>query len=261
MTITTRPRPIPPNLWKACPQVALHCGEAMELMRSLPTASVDAVVTDPPYSSGGMMRGDRVLRTSDKYVLAGTALQRPDFHGDNRDQRSWTHWCETWMTECLRIVRPGGYLMAFTDWRQLPSMSDAIQSAGWVWRGQVAWDKTEAARPQKGWFRTGQLEYVMLASSGPMLPEQQRPGPCLGGVWREAVNARTKHHITGKPVGLMRWLLGVLPAGAVVLDPFAGSGSTLLAARELGMRAIGCELSPAICQTAGDRLAQFTLPL
>lgn len=253
--------PITPPPFYRDPAVTLYQGDSLHVLRGLPSDSVDIVVTDPPYSSGGLMRSDRALKTSDKYTVTGTAIQRPEFHGDNRDQRSFAFWCSLWMSECLRIVRPGGYMMAFTDWRQLPSMSDAVQAGGWIWRGLVAWDKTEAARPQKGWFRTGQMEYIMLASNGGMPQEQLRDGPCQGGVWRGSVNSAEKLHITGKPVGLMQWLLGVMPKGATVLDPFAGSGTTLLAAKELGMKSIGIEMSREYCGIAARRMAQEVLAL
>ena len=181
--------------------VALYLGEMFALLRAMPSHSFDAVVCDPPYSSGGLMRSDRASKTSDKYVLTGTQQEgHPEFTGDNRDQRAFTFWCTLWMSECLRLVKPGGVLMSFIDWRNGPALADAIQAAGWIWRGRVSWDKTEAARPQKGWFRTGQLEDIMLGTHGPMLQEQLRDGPCLAGLWRGAVNSEPKHHITGKPV-------------------------------------------------------------
>jgi site-specific DNA-methyltransferase (adenine-specific) len=59
----------------------LHHGEALSVLRSLPDASVDAIVTDPPYSSGGFTRGDRTATTRAKYVLTGTQIERPAFAG------------------------------------------------------------------------------------------------------------------------------------------------------------------------------------
>lgn len=239
------------------PKTTIFRGDSLRILRDMPDESVDAVVTDPPYSSGGTFRSDRATQpASSKYVLHGTQTVRPEFYGDNRDQRSFLAWCSLWMAECLRIVRPGGVLMAFSDWRQYPTMSDAIQAGGWVWRGSVIWDKTEGSRPQKGWFRTGQSEFVMLGTKGSMPPEQERAGPCLAGVWRGASNPMEKLHITGKPVGLMRWLLGVVPAGGTVLDPFMGSGTTLVAARDLGLQSIGIEISEEYCTVATGRFSQ-----
>jgi site-specific DNA-methyltransferase (adenine-specific) len=242
--------------------ITLYQGEMFALLRAMPSGSFNAVVCDPPYSSGGLMRSDRVMKTSDKYVLTGTQQEgHPQFSGDNRDQRAFTFWCTLWMAECLRLVKPGGVLMSFIDWRNGPALSDALQAAGWLWRGRVSWDKTEAARPQKGWFRTGQLEDIMLGTNGPMPSEQLRDGPCLAGIWRGAVNSEPKHHITGKPVALMQWLLSVLPQGSAVLDPFAGSGPTLLACRKLGHSCVGIEEVGEYIEIVKRRFAQGELGL
>lgn len=238
----------------------VYQGEALDVLRALPDHHFDAVVTDPPYSSGGLMRSDRAIAPSAKYVLSGTQVQRPEFFGDNRDQRSFLLWATMWMTECFRVVKPGGVLLCFTDWRQIPVMSDAIQCGGWVWRGVVPWDKTEASRPQKGWFRA-QCEYILTASRGSLGMEQDRDGPCHPGLFRHSVRAADKHHITGKPTPLMQNLLGVVPAGGIVLDPFAGSGTTLVAAKNLGMKAVGVEMSREICETIKARLSQDVLNL
>lgn len=235
------------------PGLAVYAGDSMALMQGLPDAAVQAVVTDPPYSSGGLMRGDRTAKTSAKYVLTGTVRKLPEFSGDNRDQRSHLKWCAWWLSECFRVTAPGGVLLMFSDWRQLPTMTDAVQMAGWVWRGLVPWDKTEATRPQMGWFRA-QCEYVITATHGPMLREQDRlHRVCLPGISRNGVEAREKRHITGKPITVMEHLLRAVPAG-VVLDPFCGSGSTLIAARRRGLSAIGMEVAPEYVEVTRERL-------
>ena len=250
-----------PSPYWACDYATLYAGDSLSILRGLPTASVDAVITDPPYSSGGLMRSDRSLETSAKYVMEGTEKTHPEFYGDNRDQRSFAFWASLWLAECWRVTKPGGFLLCFTDWRQLPTMTDAIQAGGWVWRGIVPWDKTEAVRPQRGWFRA-QAEYVLTASHGTMGKEQERGVTvCLPGVFRENVRSAEKQHITGKPVALMQRLLEVVPSGGVVLDPFAGSGTTLLAAKNLGLRSIGCEMSPDYCEVIRRRLSQEVLAL
>lgn len=63
--------------------------------------------------------------------------------GDSKDQRSWTLWCTYWLSDCLRIAKDGAPLLAFSDWRQLPSMTDAVQAAGWIWREFVGVELSE----------------------------------------------------------------------------------------------------------------------
>ena len=237
--------------------VRLYLGDCLRVLPGLESGSFDAVVTDPPYSSGGMMRGDRAgQKTSGKYVLHGTARKAPEFSGDNRDQRGMLAWSQLWLAECRRLVRPGGALLCFSDWRQLPLMTDAIQCGGWVWRGIVPWDKTEGTRPQRGWFRA-QCEYVLTASNGSMGMECLREvGDCLPGCYRQNVMAGQKRHITGKPVALLEQLLRVVKPGGRVLDPFAGSGTTLLAARALGLEAVGVEETPENAAVAAEWLGE-----
>ena len=222
-------------------------GEALALLKDLPSASVDAVVTDQPYSSGGAFRGDRMDGTAKKYVTSSQQLQRPEFTGDNRDQRAYGYWCALWLAECLRVAKPGAPICLFSDWRQLPITSDALQAGGWIWRGVIPWDKI-TSRPQLGRFRQ-QAEFVLWGSSGPF-PVRVAGMP---GWFRVGTDRRDKHHQTGKPVDLMRQLVRICPAGGVVLDPFAGSGSTLVGALCEGRRAIGFELVSDYVRIARSR--------
>ena len=114
----------------------LHHNEALAVLRSLPEHSVDALVTDPPYS--GIADG---RSANSKYQTTKTP-RYPEFAGDNRDQRSDFIWWTLWGTECLRLLKPGAPVLVFSDWRQYPVVSDALQVAGFVWRGTLAWDKT-----------------------------------------------------------------------------------------------------------------------
>jgi len=142
--------------------VTCHLGDCLEILPTLD--GVDAIITDPPYSSGGAFRGDRMSKTSAKYVLTGTQIERPEFSGDNRDQRSFGYWCSLWMSLALRVSNPAAVACVFTDWRQLPVTTDYFQAGGWVWRGVVPWDK-ENYRPQMGRF-AAQCEYIVWGSAG-----------------------------------------------------------------------------------------------
>lgn len=220
--------------------VTLHGGDALAVLAEMDSASVDAVVCDPPYSSGGMVRGDRAGSTTvSKYVTAMNTQRDTivDFSGDNRDQRAYAYWSALWMSEALRVTRPGGVLLTFTDWRQLPATTDAIQSGGWVWRGIVPWFKP-AARPQSGRF-TNSCEYVVWGSAGGMGVDYS--APTLPGFF-QASAPRERDHLTQKPLDVMRGLIKIAPEGGVILDPFMGSGTTGVAAILEGRRFVGVEM-------------------
>lgn len=234
--------------------VTLYHGDALSVLRELPDESVDAVITDPPYSSGGLHRSDRNQSTSAKYVQAGVKVVRPDFQGDHRDQRSYLAWCSLWLSECLRIVKPGRPALVFTDWRQLPITSDALQAGGFVWRGVIAWDKGRGTRPSVGF--NAQAEYIVWGTRGPLDLGHE---VYLDGVQRASVRQAEKFHQTGKPPGLMEQLVQVSPPSGVILDPFLGSGTTAVAAARQGRGAVGIEVSDQYLTIALERLAQGSL--
>ena len=237
----------------------LYHGEALAMLQDMPTESVDMIATDPPYSSGGQFRSDRSAKTSSKYLGPENVGARPDFQGDNKDQRAFCYWSALWLSECHRIVRPGEYCCLFSDWRQYPISSDAIQAGGWIWRGVGVWDKTEAARPAKRRLRA-QAEFIIWGSKGPV-KEYDDYKPCLPGVFRVGIDTALRHHQTEKPLKLMEYILQLCRPSSTVLDPFAGSGTTLVAAKKLGYQAIGIEIEEQYCEMAANRLSQERLAL
>lgn len=217
-------------------------GDALlELQRWQPDRPVDVVLADPPYSSGGMIRSDRMRSTTAKYQNSGSA-NLPEFTGDNRDQRSWTTWTTLWLATARLHVRPSGYAAVFTDWRQLPSLTDAVQAAGWAWRGLFVWHKPNS-RPQVGMPSTGN-EFIVVATNGPVPdgahananPLIVEPAP------------RVRDHITQKPTAVIHRILDLLPdcwqRPLHILDPFAGSGVVQRAAAVRGDDTTSIELDP-----------------
>ena len=227
----------------------INHGDCLEIMRQIAAATFDGCVTDPPYSSGGMMRGDRTASTRQKYCQTGAKHDISSFSGDNRDQRGYLAWSTLWMSEARRATKPGGIIAVFTDWRQLPTTTDAIQAAGWVWRGIAPWVK-KTARPVKGRY-CQQAEFVVWGTNGP------RPidGKCARGAWIASTpGMKQRVHQTQKPDDVMAGILSVFEAGQSILDPFAGSGSTGRAAVSLGLDFTGIEMLQEFCDLAGQRI-------
>lgn len=185
--------------------------------------------------------------TRSKYVRADTENAAPDFQGDNRDQRGYLAWCAVWLSECRRVLRPGGHLLMCSDWRQLPVATDAVQAGGLVWRGILNWHKPAHQR-------VGQVsyacEYLVYATNGPVVP-----GPRIPGIYSEsAPHSSKRDHQTEKPAGLVRHCFGLLSGPSVVVDPFAGSGVVGEVAQEMGHTYRGCEISEHFAEVARRRL-------
>lgn len=227
----------------------LYLGESLAILPEL--GPIDGLMTDPPYSSGGQFRGDRMQKTSVKYQNTEHRGLYAEFSGDTRDQRSFGYWSALWLSACLEIARPGGLCVLCSDWRQLPTTTDALQAGGWVWRGVAVWDKTEASRPQRGRYRN-QCEYLVWGSKGALADA----GSCAPGAFRYSVASEQKHHITGKPTALFRDLLQLTEPGEIILDPFMGSGTTGVAAVKLGRRFIGIEIEERYFDIACRRIAE-----
>ncbi|MGO4413294.1 site-specific DNA-methyltransferase [Cupriavidus sp. KB_39] len=234
----------------------LYRSNALDVLRGLPDKSVDLFFTDPPYSSGGLHASTRAQAPGQKYIGSDVKTVYPEFNHDNKDQRSWTFWCLSWLGEAFRATKDAGHLVCFTDWRQLPSLTDAIQGAGFIWRSIAVWDKMSGgSRPRMGGF-SQQAEFMVWATKG-AVPAGHKVH--LPGVFPERL-PRPKRHMTEKPLGLAREVVRLVPPGSVVCDPFAGSGTFLVAALDAGHRWIGCELEPEYHKAAKARLRASAQP-
>jgi site-specific DNA-methyltransferase (adenine-specific) len=241
--------------------VTLYHGDCREILPTLSPRSVDAIITDPPYSSGGMYRSDRAMPTNGKYQISHeTDRSYGTFSGDNRDQRSFEKWVDSWASAALRLVPEGGGLGIFIDWRNVACVIDAVQIAGWVYRGLTPWHKGSDLRPNKGWFRRN-VEFIVWGSAGPLVCGPDAIGDCWDGLFVARVNDGNKQHQTGKPEALLMQMLSVRQEWRTYLDPFVGSGTLLLAAKELGHCAIGIEIEERYCEIAANRLRQEVLAL
>ena len=226
----------------------LH-GDVMHIVPHMTRAVFDAVITDPPYASGGASQTAKNRSTTEKYSSLRGDKALPDFDSDQMDQRSWTRWMCEWLQMVRAACKPGAPICLFIDWRQLPSMTDALQWAGWIWRGQIVWDK-QVSRPQRGRFRQ-QSEFALWASNGPL--PMDRPVGCLPGVFRYT-NPANRIHVTEKPLQLMRDVVQICVPGGRILDPFAGAGTTVLAAVKEGYEAVGIEVTDAYYKLGSDRV-------
>ncbi len=236
--------------------ITIYHGESLEILPQL--SGIGSVVTDPPYSSGGAFRGDRTRSTLSKYVTTDSAnsSRLSDFTGDNRDQRSFMAWASLWMLAARHASLPGAGLVSFIDWRQLPTLSDALQAGGWIWRNIATWHKP-GVRMQRGMF-SGSAEYLLFATNGPKVDHDGAPQNVFVC---QPDGSDAKEHIAQKPLAVMRWALSAVPPIGPVLDPFMGAGSTLVAAKNQGMQAVGIDVEERYCEIAARRLEQDVLQL
>ena len=221
-----------------------------------------ALITDPPYSSGGAFRSDRSRSSTEKYVGGGKtkdggqvqALVNIEIIGDNRDARSWTFWSTLWLSHVWQRLPNGAPVLTFTDWRQLPATTDCLQAAGFVWRGICPWTKP-SHRPHCGRFAAA-AEYFVWGTKGPMGIDFTKPP--LPGAFIYSPPLRSKRlHQTEKPLQLMADLMPICPPGCTVFDPFMGVATTGVAALQSGRKFVGIEMHPEYFRLACQRIEEF----
>lgn len=162
--------------------------------------------------------------------------------------------------EAARVTRRGRHVAAFGATRTLHEIGAQLSAAGLTVMDVVAF-------VGGGTFAKSQSTLVpafepMLLARVPGTPYHLNPARNAQNVVTSRKGAQESAHPTTKPYAWMTWLVDRLTdAGETVLDPFAGSGSTLLAARDLGRRAIGVELEERYCEIIAKRLAQGALDL
>lgn len=202
-------------------------GDCIEVMRSLPWASVDFILTDPPYLVNYRDRSGRSVAND-----AGNGA-----------------WLKPAFRQMHRVLRPDSLCVSFYGWNKVDLFMDAWKSAGFAIVGHIVFRKRYGSNARFLEYRHESA--YLLAKGRPPIPSSPVPDVLD---WEYSGN---KLHPTQKPVQPLKALISAFTKpGAVVLDPFCGSGSTLIAAQELSRRFIGIELDAQHHRTASNRIAQ-----
>lgn len=223
---------------------ALYAGDCLDVLRKLPDDSIDVVCTDPPYCSGGRNP------TQARGILSKSNHSRTEwFLGDNMGSDTYLWWMREVARQCVRIAKMGSQAQVFTDWRQYTTTVAAWESVGWTLRNVLVWDKARGGAMGSYWRNNH--EWVCIFSKGKPRPLAHRS---TYNTWT-GTKPQGGQHPTEKPVDLMRYLLSSVGGGAV-LDPFAGSGTTGVAALAEGMEFVGIDHEPAFVDIAAARLRE-----
>jgi len=130
----------------------LICGDCMEWMAKLPEASVDAIVTDPPYGLEFMgkdwdrlderslrARGENAVDSANRGYNESSLVKAPGFARTVEQARAAQDWHEAWAREALRVLKPGGHLLAFGGTRTYHRLACAVEDAGFEIRDTIVW--------------------------------------------------------------------------------------------------------------------------
>jgi site-specific DNA-methyltransferase (adenine-specific) len=229
--------------------VTIYHGDCREILPTL--GPVDTVVTDPPYASGSRTEAGK---NSSGSMVRGQRWAAKPIENDQMTTIGFVWLLGFVSSEWRRMLPLGGSALVFIDWRQWFNLVGVLESSNLRLNQMVVWDKKTMGLGNG--FRA-QHELIAHVSNG--TPSVNNKG--TGNVLRFARDGNADHP-SPKPVPLIERLIDTVAApGAVVLDSFAGAGSTLVAAKNLGRKAIGIEIEERYCEIAAKRMAQEVLPL
>jgi DNA modification methylase len=199
-------------------------GDCVNVMRRFSSGSVDFVLTDPPYLAHYRSRDGRTVANDNDAA-----------------------WLNPAFTEIFRVLCQNSFCISFYGWHQADKFIAAWRQAGFRLAGHLTFTKRYPSTER--FLRYHHENAYLLAKGNPPQPSQRIPDVLE---WQYSGN---KLHPTQKPLCVLTPLIQSFSRpGDVVLDPFCGSGSTLLAARLLDRRYIGIELDPRYSSIAAERL-------
>jgi site-specific DNA-methyltransferase (adenine-specific) len=233
--------------------ITIYLGDCRTILPLIPPGSVDLVLTDPPYESEAHTLQRRVQheKSSGQYGRAVRVEEIPFAPMDSSTRFG---------VSLLIGAVTTRWAIVFCQVEAAMLWRDALEAGGMVYRRTGVWIKPDGM-PQYSGDKPGMgYESIVFA--------HHQGRSVWNGGGRHGVFTFNKGeggpapHPTTKPVLLMRELVGLFSnEGDLILDPFIGSGTTLVAAKQLGRRAIGIEIEEKYCEIAVRRLSQEMLPL
>lgn len=208
------------------PNTLTH-GDCLEILPTLPPGSANFILTDPPYLVNFTPRDGRIV--------------------PNDDNDSWL---KPAFAEMYRVLTDGAFCVSFYAWKEAERFLQAYRAAGFHIAGHFVFPKRYTSKTR---FVRYQHECAYLLVKGtPWLRDENTIGDVID--WTYSGN---NLHPTQKPISVLMQLIEAFSSpGDLVLDPFAGSGSTLAAAKMLGRRWLGIEIDQRYHGIATERMGQ-----
>jgi modification methylase len=224
-------------------------------MKDIPSDSVDLIVTSPPYnlknSTGNGMKDGRGGKWKNASLVNGYS-----HHDDNMPHDEYVLWQRECLKEMLRIIPDDGAIFYNHKWRVqgglLQNRQDIV--SGFPVRQIIIWRRKGGINFNPGYFLpTYEVIYLIAKPDFRLVPKAN----AHGDVWEFKQESKNKHPAPF-PVPLIKRIISSTSA-KTILDPFMGSGTTALAARNLGRNFIGIDISPEYCKMARERVKDLPL--
>lgn len=216
--------------------------DALEGFKLLENNSIDCIITDPPYptisgGSGGKDSSSEALRPSG--ILSKNDGKIFDYNDID---------IKNWIGECYRVLKEDTHIYVMTNFLNLKYFMNEIENAGFKLHNLLVWEKNNAT-PNRWYMKN--CEYIIFARKGQAKPINN----CGSKTVLFFNNVKNKIHPTEKPLELLRLLIeNSTTEGEIVLDPFGGSFSTVVAAKQLKRKYVSFEIDKEYYDKGVDRL-------
>jgi site-specific DNA-methyltransferase (adenine-specific) len=208
-------------------------GDALTVLRQMESELIDFIITDPPYGVDFQSR-------------RRTATPQKDKIANDKSPFIW------WLYDAFRVLTDGGGLLCFSRWDVQQVFIDAMKIAGFAVKSVIVWDRGVHGMGDLKKTFAPRYDTCIFAIKDAFEFPSGRPADVIQC---QRLDGSKLTHPNEKPVDLMRRLVeATTKPGDLILDPFAGSGTTLVAALQSGRRYIGVEISPQHYETAQRRI-------
>lgn len=242
--------------------VTLYKGDNQEILSLMPENSIDVVVTSPPYNTG--MVGNEKVKPSGfrkEHAMAKNLEKMTSGYSDTIEEADYQAQQIRFLDMVGRTLTTTGSLFYNHKirWREkrLIHPMDWVRQSSLQLRMEIVWDRGVGLTLNARRFYDQDERIYWLVKTDDWCWNQEAVGH--GSVWRIAPQAFKKHACVFPEALVARCLDGVAKPGMVVMDPYAGSGTTLAVARKFGCKAVGIERDEKYCNVIVDRLSQQVL--
>jgi modification methylase len=228
-------------------------GDCLEVMRKIPTGTIDLIVTSPPYnlknSTGNGMKDGRGGKWKNAQLINGYAD-----HNDHMPHNEYVEWQRDCLSEMFRLIPDDGAIFYNHKWRvqdgRLQDRQDIVQ--GFPVRQIIIWRRKGGINFNPGYFLPTYEVIYLIAKQKFKLAQGANS---LGDVW-EFQQEMNNPHPAPFPVDLIDRIIRSTTA-RIVLDPFVGSGTTAIAAIMNGRKYLGIDKSAQYTQMAQERIQTY----
>ena len=237
--------------------------DCFELLKELPDNSIDCIITDPPYNIS-KENDNRDRSKLNSPIMRRESPLKYDFgEWDNKSRKEFLEFTSSWIKECCRVLKDGGTLISFFNKEDISFLGWEAKKCNVRTRTIFTWCKSNPVPSFRKVNYLSATEYVWIGSKGTKAWtfnfKQQKEMKNFMITANKSAYGETKHP-TEKPKELIKHLLEIhTKEEDLVLDIFAGSGTTAVCCKELNRKYILCELSEEYISMAKHRLSQKTL--